>query len=643
MIKQLIINLLLYIIELLDRSNIQEEKLVDSHLINGIMVKSESGWSPIAYIHQTKPYTIYELTTEYGKTLQAADEHLIFDDKMNCKWLVDYKVGDYIMTIDGPEQISSIKKLSRTVSMCDITVFNDNESYYSNGILSHNTTTSAIFLLHYILFNFDKTALVLGNIRKTSVEIMDKIKKIFYEIPYFLKPGVYKWNETEIAFDNGCRCLGSATTTNSGISFTVHCVLADEFAHIQPNILDKFYNNLFPVITAGKARFIISSTQNGFNLFYRLYKAAEAGENDYAPFKVDWWQVPEWNPEEQKWEKRDEEWHRRQVANYGSEEAFNKQFGTDFDVTSGTLINPKLIKKFQQESVEYKSIDMPGIYLSQYYFWHPLYNIMELRNDFFIITVDISEGGGGDYTVFCFNKMVRNERNEIEYETVGYFRCNTFDIQNCVKSLYSLCANFMDMNKYTISVELNMYGDLFVYNFKDEILKNPQNFGIINEDIFCKYYNDTGSKFSHGIKMTHATKSHACMRFKNDYEHRQIRNYDTEFLREVVNFSDSSGNGSFKASYGHDDFVMAQVQLELAKDTLSARALIDQIGANVDNNNDNYDIYGGSYGSSAMPSGMYGSSAMPSGMYGNGQMFGGGFDMYGGSSIDPTLSRLSRF
>ena len=142
------------------------------------------------------------------------------------------------------------------------------------------TTTSAIFMLHYILFNIDKNALVLGNKRKTAVEILDKAKKIFFEIPYFLKPGVYKWNEAEIVLDNGCRLMAEATTINSGISFTFHCVLADEFAHIAPNIMESFYNNIFPTITAARARFIITSTQNGRNLFYRLYKASESGLND---------------------------------------------------------------------------------------------------------------------------------------------------------------------------------------------------------------------------------------------------------------------------------------------------------------------------------------------------------------------------
>ena len=80
------------------------------------------------------------------------------------------------------------------------------------------TTMSAIFLLHYALFNTDKNTLVVGNKRKTAVEVLDKIKKIFLELPFFLKPGIYKWNESEIVFDNGCRIMAEATTINSGIS-----------------------------------------------------------------------------------------------------------------------------------------------------------------------------------------------------------------------------------------------------------------------------------------------------------------------------------------------------------------------------------------------------------------------------------------
>ena len=351
--KSIVKNIIIKLLGFLDKNTSRESKLIESHLLEGVELYSENNWTPAAYIHKTKPFTLYRIETSSGKYLECADEHIIYDKDMIPRWLVDYKCGEYIMTIDGPEKITSITKTHTDLCMCDITVLNESESYYSNGILSHNTTTSAIFLLHYILFNTDKNSLVLGNKSLTAREILDKLKKIYLELPFFLKPGIYKWNESQIVLDNGCMCMAEATTKNSGISFTFHCVLADEFAHIQPNIMEPFYNNIFPTITAGKARFIISSTQNGYNLFYRLYKAAEAHENEYGAFKVDWWQVPEWNPDTHKWEQRTDEWKKIQIANYGSEEAFNQQFGTDFDTKQSTLISPKFLKKQQNLAIEF--------------------------------------------------------------------------------------------------------------------------------------------------------------------------------------------------------------------------------------------------------------------------------------------------
>ena len=293
----------------------------------------------------------------------------------------DEEIEDFKHCMNDIKYFASICKLMTPEGIQHVTMRD-----YQNDYLDHlaknrlsiflscrqsgKTTTSAIFLLHYILFNTDKNALVLGNKLKTAVEILDKIKKIFLELPYYLKPGVYKWNETEIVFDNGCRIMAEATTINSGISFTFHCVLADEFAHIAPNILEKFYNNLFPTITAGKARFIISSTQNGYNLFYRLYHMAVEGINEYAPFKVDWYQVPEWDPDQKCWVKRDEAWHQLQVANYGSEEAFNAQFGTNFDTSANTLISSKVLRVREQNTREFVHKPMNMAYDS-YFWWDP--------------------------------------------------------------------------------------------------------------------------------------------------------------------------------------------------------------------------------------------------------------------------------
>ena len=319
------------------------------------------------------------------------------------------------------------------------------------------TTTSAVFMLHYILFNVDKNALVLGNKRKTAIEILDKAKKIFIELPFFLRPGIYKWNEGEIVLDNGCRLMAEATTINSGISFTFHCVLADEFAHIQPNILDSFYNNLFPTITAAKARFMITSTQNGYNLFYRLCMAAKSGENEYGFFEVTWDMIPEWNPEKKCWEKRDENWRRKQIANYGSEEAFNKQFGTNFDISANTLISQKIIQKRNLRLVEFVEKEMPGVPYSDSWKWHPNFDPTTCRNECIVLTTDIAEGGGGDSTVCMVHRFVEPGTNKLE--CIGYFKSNSLTRDLATLSIQVFIAQLCNQERTLLSFERNVYGE----------------------------------------------------------------------------------------------------------------------------------------------------------------------------------------
>ena len=432
------------------------------------------------------------------------------------------------------------------------------------------TTTSAVFMLHYILFNVDKNALVLGNKRKTAGEILDKAKKIYLELPYFLKPGIYKWNEGEIVLDNGCRLMAEATTINSGISFTFHCVLADEFAHIQPNILDKFYNNLFPTITAAKARFMITSTQNGYNLFYRLYKAAEAGISEYVPFKTDWYEVPEWNPDKCCWEKRDEVWHQKQVANYGSEESFNKQFGTNFDVSANTLISMKVIQNKRQKLVEFENKELPGVPHSESWYWHPTFDPIESRNEYLILTTDIAEGGGGDSTVCAVHRFIEPGSNKLE--CIGYFKSNTISRENATLSIQSYITKMCDQNKTLFSYERNIYGDILLKQMTENADKNINGCSNFDSSIIVKYYNDSFTHFNYGIKVTSGNKSKYCLLYKEEYERGNIINDSAEFMNELNNFVDK-GNGTFAASFGHDDMVMAEVQVSFVRDTLQYKLL----------------------------------------------------------------------
>ena len=451
-------------------------------------------------------------------------------------------------------------------------------------------------MLHYILFNIDKNALVLGNKRKTAVEILDKAKKIFYEIPYFLKPGIYKWNEAEIVLDNGCRLMAEATTINSGISFTFHCVLADEFAHIKPNIIDLFYNNIFPTITAGRARFIITSTQNGRNLFYRLYKAAESGINEYAAFKTDWPEVPEYDPDNKRWVKRDEEWHQRQVANYGSEEAFNSQFGTNFDISSNTLISQKILSKLSTSLVEFINKEIPGVIASDSFYWHPNFDPHTLKQNHIIITGDLSEGVERDYTVFMISRMVEPESGKLE--CIGFFRSNSLSRETCTLAIQTLICKYCDLDKVLLSYERNTYGDLFYKQLIENAEKDPL-VSDFDESIIVKYFNENGTKFNRGIKITSGNKTVHCKLFKEDFERGLITNDSLQTSIELGNFNDD-GTGHYKAVFGHDDLVMTMVQLTFVKNTLQYKMMKSDFDSQIEpqqsQQDSNYDVYAEPWG-----------------------------------------------
>ena len=367
-------------------------------------------------------------------------------------------------------------------------------------------------------------------------------------------------------------------------------MLADEFAHIAPNIVEKFYTNLFPTITAARARFMITSTQNGYNLFYRLWKAAQAGENEYKPFEVTWDRIPEWNPDKRCWEKRDEVWRQLQIANYGSEEAFNSQFGTDFDVSANTLINKRKLDVKKREVVEFIEKDLYGVPHFQYYNWDPSYTPMEdLKKDHIVITCDLAEGGGGDYTVFSFYKMIEDGK----LKCIGYFRSNSLLREDCSLSLQTLICKYMNMDKVLLSYEKNTYGDLFYRDLIDNSEKINYISSVFDQSILIKYYNDSGSKFTYGIKLTSGNKSNHCLLFKESYERNNIINNDTKFMSELLSFT-NDGTGHYKASFGHDDLVMSTIQLEFVKNTLQYKIMRDSYESLKDivqNDNDMYNPF----------------------------------------------------
>ena len=93
-----------------------------------------------AAITQANSY-YYTIQTNNNKIIKGSKDHLLFAN--GWKKIKDLKIGDFINTKDGYEQIKSIVKSKEKVDLYDIEVDTVKE-YYANKIVSHNSTLTTV-------------------------------------------------------------------------------------------------------------------------------------------------------------------------------------------------------------------------------------------------------------------------------------------------------------------------------------------------------------------------------------------------------------------------------------------------------------------------------------------------------------------
>ena len=428
------------------------------------------------------------------------------------------------------------------------------------------TICSAIFIAWYLLFNFDKNALILANKGATTKEIMDKTKVILSHLPFFMKPGVLKNDVYEMKFDNGCRMVGQTTTGKAGIGFTIHLLFLDEFAHVHPNFVNSFYENVYPTLSSSKvSRIIITSTPNGYNLFYEIYKAAVGGNNEYAAFKVDWWQVPG----------RDEKWRDQEVKNLGSEEAFNRQYGNQFLASSNLLLQGSTIKRLQANKKKYifhdfEEFENIQMELDRVMLWDPDFDTVYCtdKERFYLFSVDTAEGNGGDYSVINifevksmdfndFDKLVSPgaSRDFFGLYQVARFASNEHSIEDFAKVLYTLALDIFDAENVKIVLEWNYNGALVMKHLQTLF---PQR-NDFDESMVCRFKHRHDAKnISYGLKVKKDNKVVFCQNFKKYIEQRRMLVTEEDTVKQLETFG-KTPSGSYGGQLGNDDLAMSSI------------------------------------------------------------------------------------
>ena len=450
------------------------------------------------------------------------------------------------------------------------------------------TICSSIFIAWYSVFNFDKNSLILSNKGATTREIIDKGKTILEHLPFFIKPGTLKWDVFNSKFDNGCRIIGQTTTKKAAIGFTIHLLFMDEFAHIPANFVNTFYENVYPTVSASSnSKVIITSTPNGFNKFYDIYTAADKGLSEYVPFRVDWWDVPG----------RDDTWMRQEVANLGSDEAFNRQYGNQFIAGSSLLLNAASLKKLTENQIEFEHREIPEFDEAEIDYsgllWKPDFNLDEIEEDYnyWVFSVDIAEGVGGDYSVInIFQlkmldpidwKSVTTPGSFVDFfaiSQVGRFRSNSHTIEEFAKSLYILTFDLFFSENVKLIIEWNMFGGELIKRMETVFPQRNQ----FDEESIVKFKHRVDAKINQfGLKVKKDNKPIFCQNFKKYITQNKIQIFDKDTVKESSTFG-KLPNGSYAGQLGNDDLIMTCINSSEFFTTLDFSDFVEEIYDEID-------------------------------------------------------------
>lgn len=201
-------------------------EIIQTRNISDYEIMTDSGWQDLEAAYKTIPYQVWKIKTK-DFFLDCADEHIVFTKDLKEVYVKDLQKGDEIMTERGPQQIISVKKTNSVENMYDVAVKDENHRFYSNGILSHNSTLLTIFALWMVCFNEDYRVAIVANKESTAINIFKRIRMAYEQLPNYIKPGVKDYAKTGMTLGNDSSIMVSTTTATSIRGDSLNCLAGD--------------------------------------------------------------------------------------------------------------------------------------------------------------------------------------------------------------------------------------------------------------------------------------------------------------------------------------------------------------------------------------------------------------------------------
>lgn len=307
-----------------------------------------------------------------------------------------------------------------------------------------------------------------------------------------------------------------------------NCLALDEFAFVQQQ--QEFFTSVFPTISSGKnTKVIVTSTPNGLEMFYKLWKDSENKRNAFVRVESKWNELPG----------RDKKWMETQISIMG-EEKFSQEHEAQFLGSSKTLISGKKLRQLNfTDPIEEDDDHHTRVYEQ------PLYN-----HDYVCIA-DCAEGTGLDSSAVSVIDITK-----IPYKLVCVYTNSEIPSSVFPTIIYRLAERYGDA---MVLIENNSIGSDVARILHDEL--EYENVLMTESATKRGVTISFSSNARFGVRTTTLTKRLGCEKLKSLIESNLLTFDDYELIHELSIFC-LQANGTYKATEGegnHDDIVMTLV------------------------------------------------------------------------------------
>ncbi len=466
------------------------------------------------------------------------------EEVIKCSQDVVYFIKNYVKIINLDEGLVPFDMYPFQEDMAN-TISDNRFTVIKTCRQAGKTTTSAAVILWHVLFNESYTIAILANKLNTAREILSRVQRAYENLPKWLQQGVIVWNKTNIELENGSQIIASSTASSAIRGYSINFLYLDEFAFVPRTIQDDFFTSVYPTIISGSnTKVVITSTPNGFDLFYKIWINSVEGRNEYQNFMVNWWDVPG----------RDEEWRQKTIANT-SEDQFRQEFDAEFLGSANTLISPNILKILAFIDPMSKHYDSA---LSVYEEPQPGRN--------YFIVADVSRGVGVDASAFLVYDVT-----EMPYKVVAAYKNNLIEPILYPEIIYQVAKSYSEA---FVMIEINDNGQ----QIADILHQDLEYENIVYTTVKGRAGQVMGAGFAQntqrGVRTTKQVKRLGCVNMKTMIEKQQIILNDFHVINELSTFI-HKGNSYEAESGAHDDLVMCIVLLAWATTQTFFKELTD--------------------------------------------------------------------